>query len=179
MKDKIIFLAVVFFFNTSISSNETEVGQCKVIEDPAARLACYDSFFQPQPDEPNIAKKNTSSPNINSLKKNITPPKKAKLTQIATNKISKSINQIKQFGLPKKESEKPIAVQAKITKINKLGSFKLDIYLDNGQVWRTVESIYKVRIKKSQEVYITKAAISGYIMKITDKKIALRVNRVR
>ena len=69
--------------------------------------------------------------------------------------------------------------EAKIIKINKLGSFKLDIYLDNGQVWRTVESIYKVRIKKSQEVYITKAAISGYIMKITDKKIALRVNRVR
>jgi hypothetical protein len=150
-----------------------------VIEDPAARLACYDSFFQPQPDEPNIVKKNTSSSNINSLEKNITPPKKAKLTQIATNKISKSINQIKQFGLPKNESEKPIAVQAKIIKINKLGSFKLDIYLDNGQVWRTVESIYKVRIKKSQEVYITKAAISGYIMKITDKKIALRVNRVR
>ena len=124
MKDKIIFLAVVFFFNTSISSNETEVGQCRVIEDPAARLVCYDSFFQSQPDESNIAKKNTSSPNINSLEKNITPPKKPKLTQIETNRISKSINEIKQFGLPKKESEKPIAVQAKITKINKLGSFK-------------------------------------------------------
>ena len=179
MKDKIIFLAVVFFFNTSISSNETEVGQCRVIEDPAARLACYDGFFQPQPYKPNIAKTNTSSPNIISIQKNSTPPKKTNLTPIATNKNSESINQLKQFGLPKKESDKPIAVQAKITKINKLGSFKLDIYLDNGQVWRTVESIYKVRIKKSQEVYITKAAISGYIMKITDKRIALRVNRVR
>ena len=107
MKDKIIFLAVVFFFNVSISSNETEVGQCRVIEDPAARLACYDSFFQSQPNEPNIAKTNTSSPNINSIEKSITPPKKVKLTQITTNKNPESINQLKRFGLPKKESEKP------------------------------------------------------------------------
>ena len=179
MKDKIIFMAVVLFFNISIFSNEPEIGECRIIEDPSARLGCYDSFFQLDTNKPSIVQGNSSSSSIKNIQKKYSPSKEINLTPLTIKKEAESIDQVKQFGLPKKENKKPMMVQAKITKIKKLGSYKLDIYLDNGQVWRTVESIYRVKIKKSQEVSITKAAISGYIMKIVDKKIALRVNRVK
>ena len=179
MKDKIIFMTVVLFFNVSIFSIEPEIGECRIIEDPSERLNCYDSFFQLDANKSSIVKRNDSSQSIKNIQKNPSPAKETKLAQPSSKKRANLIDRAKQFGLPKKENKKPIMVQAKITKIKKLGSYKLDIYLDNGQVWRTVESIYRVKIKKAQNVSITEAAISGYIMKIVDKKIALRVNRVR
>ena len=66
-----------------------------------------------------------------------------------------------------------------IVSVKKTGNYKIDITLDNGQVWRSVESVYnRLPVKKSQKVIISKAAISGHILRVTGKKVAIRVRKI-
>ena len=58
-------------------------------------------------------------------------------------------------------------------------NFKLLVVLENGQKWRSVENIRRVRLKEGQTVEITEGFISGYSLKVVDKKIALRVKRIK
>jgi len=53
------------------------------------------------------------------------------------------------------------------------------IVLENGQSWISVEKIRRVRLKKGQTVEISEGFISGYSLKVVDKKIALRVKRIK
>ena len=51
--------------------------------------------------------------------------------------------------------------------------------LDNGQTWRSVEKIRRVRLKEGQTVKISEGFVSGYSLKVVDKKIAIRVKRIK
>ena len=79
---------------------------------------------------------------------------------------------IKHFPVLLNESIKALSVK-------KTGNYKIDITLDNGQVWRSVESVYnRLPVKKSQKVIISKALVSGHILKVTGKKVAIRVRKI-
>ena len=51
--------------------------------------------------------------------------------------------------------------------------------LENGQKWRSVENFRRTRLKEGQMVEISEGFISGYSLKVVDKKIALRVKRIK
>ena len=55
----------------------------------------------------------------------------------------------------------------------------MDVILENGQKWRSVEKIRQVRLKANQKVVISEGFISGYVLKVVDKKISIRVRRIK
>ena len=87
----------------------------------------------------------------------------------------------RRFGLPKKQetAEEKIEIRAMIIKVNQLNSLRLDITLDNGQKWRSVEKIRHIRLKPGQEIIISEGFISGYALKVVGKKISIRVRRIK
>ena len=87
----------------------------------------------------------------------------------------------RRFGLPKKQetAEEKIEIRDKIIKVTQLNSLRLDITLDNGQKWRSVEKIRQIRLKPGQEIIISEGFISGYALKVVGKKISIRVRRIK
>ncbi len=51
--------------------------------------------------------------------------------------------------------------------------------LENGQKWRSVEKIRRVRIKPGQQITVSEGFVSGYVLKVVDKKISIRVKRIK
>ena len=129
---------------------------CKSIEDDQKRLSCFDnldsSFNQTVMTETNSNEK---------LNKTVVP--------------EKEIN--KDFGLPR-ERDNYEKIISKIETLRNPNKQKLYFTLTNGQTWRSVENIRRVQFKVGQEVEITEGFISGYKLKVLNKKLSLRVRRI-
>ena len=158
-------LTLLLLVSSFIFSSEEEAKVCADIEDPTQRLSCYDSLFAPQQI-------------INS--KIVVTQKKQEV------KIAKQDKEIKKererrFGLPKRleKEEDKVEIKEKILEVKKLADLRLDVTLENGQKWRSVEKIRQVRLKANQNVVISEGFISGYVLKVVDKKISIRVRRIK
>lgn len=129
---------------------------CKSIEDDQKRLSCFDnldsSFNQ------TVMTKTNSNEKLN---KTAVP--------------EKEIN--KDFGLPR-ERDNYEKIVSKIETLRNPNKQKLYFTLTNGQTWRSVENIRRVQFKVGQEVEITEGFISGYKLKVLNKKLSLRVRRI-
>ena len=89
-----------------------------------------------------------------------------------------------EFGLPKKliEDSKKISLKARITSVKQLSNKKVNIQLDNGQTWRTVETLNRgelSKLKGSNDIEINEALISGFVLKVEGKKLSIRVRRIK
>jgi len=161
------YLFLILLFSSSlIFSNEKQAYECVDIEDNSSRLDCYDSLFK---------NKLTEAP---VLLKEVGDTKGVKEIKV---KESKEKEVERRFGLPlrlsaDKEKQK---ITDKIVKIKKLADLRLDVTLENGQKWRSVEKIRQVRLKPNQKVIISEGVISGYVLKVIDKKISIRVRRIK
>ena len=166
---KIIFssFAALSFF--SFLHADAMVNDCTQISNDKKRLACYDSIFMEKPKErevERIIQIDKSPPKI--LKKDMPPQAKAK----------------EEFGLPKKlkEDSKKISLKARIISVKQFSNKKVSIQLDNGQTWRTVETLNRgelSKLKGSNEVEINDALISGFVLKVEGKKLSIRVRRIK
>ena len=180
MRHRTFFIIGVLFFNISASANEPKVEKCTVIENPNIRLKCYDSIFKKDTKSATISAPSSVPPSMQNSQRYYRPPPRninVKPLQPPA-KVENSIGDTKRL-IEEPKTEKDSKIAAKIISVKQLASYKLDITLDNGQVWRTVESIYKIKIKKSQDVIISEALCGADILKVVDRKIALRVRRVK
>tara|TARA_B100001013_G_C24621067_1_gene447260 strand:- start:543 stop:1013 length:471 start_codon:yes stop_codon:yes gene_type:complete len=155
MKLKILTLIMFLLVNQSFGhTGSFEI--CKSIEDDQKRLSCFDnldlSFNQTVPTKTNSNEK---------LNKTAVP--------------EKEIN--KDFGLPR-ERDNYEKIVSKIETLRNPNKQKLYFTLTNGQTWRSVENIRRVQFKVGQEVEITEGFISGYKLKVLNKKLSLRVRRI-
>ena len=154
-KSKSIFVTGLFFLCMPAFSYNSDAKICTDIEDPPARLSCYDALFKESKsiDEANIV------------------PKKTAITK--TDEQEK-----KDFGLEKPNDE--FSITSKIVNVNKRGNYKIYITLENDQIWRSVKDIYdRALVSKGQTVIISQGFMSGYVMKVEGKKTSLRVRRVK
>ena len=158
-------LTLLLLASSFIFSSEEEAKECADIEDTTQRLSCYDSLFAPQ---------------------QIEDPKLVITQKKQEVKIAKQDKEIKKererrFGLPKRleKEEDKVEIKDKILEVKKLADLRLDVTLENGQKWRSVEKIRQVRLKANQKVVISEGFISGYILKVVDKKISIRVRRIK
>ena len=158
-------LTLLLLVSSFIFSSEEEAKECAEIEDTTQRLSCYDSLFAPQ---------------------QIEDPKLVKIQKKQEVKIAKQDKEIKKererrFGLPKRleKEEDKVEIKDKILEVKKLADLRLDVILENGQKWRSVEKIRQVRLKANQKIVISEGFISGYILKVVDKKISIRVRRIK
>ena len=162
-------LTLLLLASPFISSSEEEAKECADIEDTTQRLSCYDSLFAPQ--------------QIINSKIVITQKKQeveiAKSDKEIKNEVKKERE--RRFGLPKRleKEEDKVEIKDKILEVKKLADLRLDVILENGQKWRSVEKIRQVRLKANQKVVISEGFISGYVLKVVDKKISIRVRRIK
>ena len=162
-------LTLLLLVSPFISSSEEEAKECADIEDTTQRLSCYDSLFAPQ--------------QIINSKIVITQKKQeveiAKSDKEIKNEVKKERK--RRFGLPKRleKEEDKVEIKDKILEVKKLADLRLDVILENGQKWRSVEKIRQVRLKANQKVVISEGFISGYVLKVVDNKISIRVRRIK
>ena len=196
MKLKAIFCMGIFVFSSSSLSNEKSIEECAKIEDPAVRLKCYDniflssapqdmnetppsmetaeSYYKPPPNKIILEPIKSTEPSIELKEAQI----KIQETEEELEKVKSELKKAQKIEKQLREVDKDVI--GTIVNVKKVGNYKIDITLDNGQVWRSVESIYKrLPVKKSQKVTISKAVFSGHILKVSGKKVAMRVRKIR
>ena len=154
-KLKSTFLVGLFFLSMPAFSFNPEAQKCIDVDDPAARLNCYDALFQ----------ENKSVKEVTRI------PEKTEVITIDEKKT-------KDYGLEKPKEN--FSITAKIVNVKKRGNYKIYITLDNDQIWRSVKDIYdRTPVNKGQAVSISEGFMSGYVMKVQGKKTSLRVRRVK
>ena len=195
MKLKAIFCIGMFALSSFSFSNEKSIEECAKIEDPTLRLKCYDSFLlssapqEKKESAPSMEKaENYYKPPPNKITiepiQSVEPSQELKQAQIKIQETESELKKVKSELKKAQEIEKQLRKEDKdvlgtIVSVRKTGNYKIDITLDNGLVWRSVESVYnRLPVKKSQKVIISKAVFSGHILKVTGKKVAIRVRKI-
>ena len=159
MKRYLLFILIGF--GSAIYSENSTIEDCIKIEENEKRLACFDLV--------------TKSANKISQE-----PEAAKISKSQRKTIAQRVkDQVKDFGLTKKEKKEVLEITSKITRLKLQNNYNLLVVLDNGQTWRSVEKIRRVRLKEGQTVKISEGFVSGYSLKVVDKKIAIRVKRIK
>ena len=159
MKRYLLFILIGF--GSAIYSENSTIEDCIKIEENEKRLACFDLV--------------TKSEN-----KITSEPEAAKVSKSQRKTIAQRVkDQVKDFGLTKKEKKEVLEITSKITRLKLQNNYNLLVVLDNGQTWRSVEKIRRVRLKEGQTVKISEGFVSGYSLKVVDKKIAIRVKRIK
>ena len=138
-------LTLLLLVSSFIFSSEEEAKECADIEDTTQRLSCYDSLFAPQ--------------QIEDPKLVITQKKQEVEIAKPDKEIKKEVKKERErrFGLPKRleKEEDKVEIKDKIIEVKKLADLRLDVTLENGQKWRSVEKIRQVRLKANQRVVIS------------------------
>jgi len=139
---------------------------CLDIEDPTVRLNCYDSIFKND--------KTIEDPVL------IEPVIAETKTEIQVQEVEQTKKE-RRFGLPVRvdKSNDDFQIKDKISKVSQLATLRVDFTLENGQKWRSVEKIRRVRVKPGQEITVSEGFVSGYVLKVVDKKISIRVKRIK
>ena len=159
MKRYLLFILIGF--GSAIYSENSTIEDCIKIEENEKRLACFDLV--------------TKSANKISQE-----PEAAKISKSQRKTIAQRVkDQVKDFGLTKKEKKEVLEITSKITRLKLQNNYNLLVVLDNGQTWRSIEKIRRVRLKEGQTVTISEGFVSGYSLKVVDKKIAIRVKRIK
>ena len=155
------FLFILIGFGSAIYSENNTIEDCIKIEDNEKRLVCFDLVTQ-------AAVENIKKPEV-------AIPIKTQRKTIA----QKLKDQVKDFGLTKKQKKEVLEITSIITRLKLQNNYNLLVVLENGQTWRSVEKIRRVRLKEGQTVTISEGFVSGYSLKVVDKKIAIRVKRIK
>ena len=155
------FLFILIGLGSAIYSENSTIEDCIKIEENEKRLACFDLVTQ-------AAVENIKKPEV-------AIPIKTQRKTIA----QKLKDQVKDFGLTKKQRKEVLEITSIITRLKLQNNYNLLVVLENGQTWRSVEKIRRVRMKEGQTVKISEGLVSGYSLKVVDKKIAIRVKRIK
>ena len=155
-----LFIFLLFFVYSKFLFSD--VRECVLIEDDKKRLSCYDNYFD---------KEYTLAPN----------------ESISISKINEAISNspaqdIESFGLPKEansQTKEEFKVISNIVSVSQKLDLKLIIILENDQIWQSVEKIRNIRLKDGYTVEISKGFLSGYALRVAEKKIKLRVRRLK
>lgn len=149
-------IAVIFLPLLGFADNHSPES-CSQIENNSQRLACYDNLFST-----NQEKKPLKDESIQ------TPAKQSREIAAET------------FGLKERINKRELPqIAAAIQSFSKLNNDRISINLDNGQTWRSTESIGRLRLKKLTKVTITKSRIGGFKLKAEGQKGFVRVKRIK
>ena len=164
------YLITFLFINLSFSL-AADISNCAEIRDNEKRLSCFDSYFS-----------DTKSNDENTISE-IKEPLVSKDISNEEDVSSKLSLRERLFGLPEKKEEKQDSEEFKIISniesVSQRLNYKLLIILTNGQHWETVEKIRDIRLRDNQEVEISEGFLSGYTLRVKEKKIKLRVRRTK
>lgn len=163
---------------------------CAEVVDDAERLACFDAAFErparavkpAPPVQPSAGTASAAKPALPaaSSASAASAAKPAVPAQAAAPTTE-------DFGLtpyakrsldPDSARSEPASLTARVTDVARGRDTRFVVTLDNGQVWRQVETLSQARVSVGDTVTIREASLGSYLL-VTTSRIATRVRRVR
>jgi hypothetical protein len=160
---------------------------CAAIDDPSARLACFDAAF-PRPKHPAAsaaaAAAAPAAPAVPAVP--AAPAVPAVPAAAASMPAAPPASEAEKFGLSARQraalepqSERPPDFTTAIVRsVRRLPPGYLRIDLDNGQVWQQTETDALVQLRAGDRVKIRRAALGSFLLD-TPADVSTRVRRLR
>jgi hypothetical protein len=79
---------------------------------------------------------------------------------------------------PDPAKRKPSSITAAVAAVTRGRDTRFVITLDNGQVWRQIETLSQARVDVGDTITIREASLGSFLL-VTSNRIATRVRRVR
>jgi len=146
-------------------SLQKRLSVCAELKNDVKRLACYDKL---------VRKKHHLKEAKDEISAVRTVPEVAPKVTAAKASVAE-----KEFGIEHKISrteDAPDSMTATVTSVKKNAYGKLRITLDNGQKWIQSDS-GKLKLKKGEQVVITRASLGSFKLNRVGKKKAIKVKR--
>lgn len=162
-------LAAALFFglgtSTSLMAQDDGLRRCRAIQDPAARLACYDALVPAQP----ASLPSSRGPIPGPATQAPAPTREAALA-----------SPVERFGLEHKASpERADRIESYIP-----GTFhgwgpNSEITLANGQVWKVVDGSTMASVWQNPKVHIRRGSFGSFFLDMEGETRSARVRRIK
>ncbi len=162
---KKLLFSLLFFAQPALADEEA-LTKCRQIEEITERVVCYDNVVDslfPMDSKDNV--ETITSPE--SSESNAVPDAQSLFgtTDAEAKRIVETSLAIEQIS----------QIEAKVTDVRKSATNKLTITLDNGQIWRQLDS-RPMHLKSGETVIVRKASLGSFLM---EKKSGGRSTRVK
>ncbi|MCK5431293.1 MAG: hypothetical protein KAJ03_01045 [Gammaproteobacteria bacterium] len=164
---KKLLLSLLFLAQPALTAEEA-LTKCRQIEEIAERVVCYDKIADSHfPMESSDRVETTSPPEIS--KSNAVPD-----TQSLFGKNEAEAIRIVEDSLA---IEHISQIEATVTDVRKSAYKKLTVTLDNGQIWRQLDS-KPMPLKSGETVIVRAASLGSFLMEKQSGSSSIRVKRV-
>jgi hypothetical protein len=194
-----LVLAAVFISFGSVvperaaAEDQGKGAECAPLDDPAARLACFDAAFPwPPRTSPPIPAAAAAAPDepgppipaAAAVAPDEPSPPKPAAAAVAPNE---PVSEAQKFGLSTKQraaleakpaEPAPTETTAAVKTVRRLASGYLLIGLDNDQVWQQSELDSLIRLQPGDQVTIRRASMGSHLL-VTPGKYSTRVRRIQ
>jgi hypothetical protein len=164
---------LLLFLAQPVLAAEEALTMCRHIEEIAERVVCYDGFVDSH--FPTVSSDVGSGASVDT----ITP---LEVSESSTAPDAQSL-----FGTSDAEAKRIVEITleieqidqiaAMVTDVRKSASKTLTVTLDNGQVWRQLDS-KRLLIKSGEAVVVRKASLGSYLMEKPSGGRSIRVKRL-
>ncbi len=170
---RVVFITCCFLLlsgTTKGSELASDVLQCLKIQQTVSRLQCYDSIAQKLQVQPVVV---TEQATTTAIPAEQMPVQAHVSPQAATAPQPES-----QFGLKQKDpSELLGSISGKVVSVDETGLKKLEILLDNQQLWRQQDA-ERVDVRTGDTCIIRSGSLKSFLMECERRKKSFRVRRV-
>lgn len=149
---KKLLLPLLLLFAPPAPAAEEALTECRQIEEIQERVACYDEFV-----DSNYPMESNAVPDAQSL---------FGTTDAEAKRIVETSLAIEQLD----------QIEAIVTDVRRSANRKLTVTLDNGQVWRQLDS-QPMHLKSGETVIVRKASLGSFLMEKQSGSRSVRVKR--
>jgi len=163
--------ALLVRWSSPEAAEAVSIERCRALNESAERLLCYDTLF------PRVSA-SSGRPAPQPLPAR--PPDRSTDEALHTPTASGQAPEdaIRTFGLSGARERAIEGVSATVTELHHEPGGRFVLYLDNGQVWRQIETDNWAPPRKGERVTIRRAALGSYMLE-TVENLATHVRRVR
>ncbi|WP_051215768.1 hypothetical protein [Ferrimonas futtsuensis] len=148
---------------------------CHAIQDQIQRLACYDKAAEAVV---NCASQTDKLDRLVCFDQLGKPVRAGTPTKPAAPQAASPDATDERFGLSDKRPEEPEAIEAAVSKLQQDPYGKFIVTLDNGQVWKQIDS-KRFRLKKDKPITIKKASLGSFMLSQEGSSKSARVKRLQ
>lgn len=168
---KKILLLLLFLAQPALTAEEA-LTKCRHIEEIAERVVCYDKIVDSR---------------LSTVTSDMDSGDRVEATTVPETTVSDAVPDAQSlFGTNDAEAKRIVEtllaieqideIQAIVTDVRKSATRKLTVTLDNGQIWRQLDS-QRLRLKSGEAVIVRKASLGSYLLEKRSGSRSIRVKR--
>jgi len=152
----------------------TDLTACRALQSDAERLNCYDRLGEPATSDVAAKPDARPSPSVSAT----VQPATAAATPVSTEEVfGLDADKVRQSYAEAAGEDEVDELRASITQVLKAGPDRVQLVLDNDQVWRQIDSS-RLKPKVGDAVAIKKGAFGSFKLKKVGSNRSMRVKRI-